>query len=103
MGRRGPITTPLQQAAQVATAQREVATFTRQANPAQAKPARRAAYRTASPTGRPVEPWAKANSWQNVAGESHYDKAFRALLNMAADQAPEWPTLLDPENIRNCR
>lgn len=70
---------PLQQAAQVATAQPEAATFTRQPDPAQVKPAR-GAYQTASPTGRPVEPWAKANSWQNVAGESHYDNAFRALL-----------------------
>ena len=52
----------------------------RQPEAAPNKPARKARYVTAAPTGRAVEPWAKATSWQNVVGESNYEDAFRALL-----------------------
>jgi hypothetical protein len=71
---------PVQQATQAATSRPETSAPFGQAEPQRVRPARRAVYRTAAPTGVAVAPWAKANSWQNVVGESNYDAAFRALL-----------------------
>ncbi|GGB69535.1 hypothetical protein GCM10011314_06030 [Knoellia flava] len=48
---------------------------------------RKARYQTAAPSGLPVEPWARATTWQNVVGESHYENAFRALLDK---NKPPW-------------
>jgi hypothetical protein len=51
-------------------------------------------YRTATPSGRAVEPWARATVWQNVVGESHYDSAFRALLKQSRLPRGEYGTEL---------